>query len=648
MKDSQAQMIAKDPPKLSIPITTYTFEVMLHYVLFSKNINKRFLRNIMKLFDILDTHVYEKDGYITCIIEATKTVSKMRYDGISNLSYIKNSLLQSPLEQKHILHVYQKADVFDKAEYENLSTMIKMYVDYAYLYQSRADIVSSFDTLINTRGKISTDAIQHLQQLLESLLSNMRRTDATRSETDDISVSSSPSKELKTELAKLYDSLTDPRNIFKTGIKELNRFLNGGLRRKGMVIVYGPTNSFKSGVLLYFALWTIQFNPGLKPKQIGKKLAVVIVTMENTRDEELERIHSIYTQGLVDVRKISKEAWLEQWEGIFPNLGNDIELHIIYRNPIDTTTLDIQASIEELEEDNNLEVMAVIIDHLGNIKARNRQSNTNDWRDTVQIAYELSSWAKDSNRALVTAMHTNSTIDDRIAEAVGAGKTNLVRMLGRHCIADAKYIDRAVDLSLYIYKEYSNIDGNWYLGFKFEKQRARRDRGSNVFYHRLENDITLMYDEGTEYIRSVPCIPGTENTIQMQQMAVNPVANNLAQNPFQQMSGRSFVPRVNPAMMQPPPQPVLNAPPTISYEVPQQYDTLPQIIPIEELQEQEEFTDSDFVRDDVVQSIEQISDEMQDNQDDENIENTDFADLDDIGDDIASDGGASDIEEKME
>jgi len=554
---AENNLVQKEVPKVVIPINAFIFESLLNYVILSKHVNIRFVRNIIKLLDMIDKSVYVKDTYITTVIQIIEMAAKMRYDGISNITYIRNIIENSSLEKKHVDTILKNIEPLDKSESENLNNIIRSYVEYAYIYQSRQDIMVCYDDLMNTQGKATEIAVKALQQKLEILLSNIRRADATRSEMEGVSISANPSKDLKIELGKLYDNLTDPCNILKTGLKELNRFLNGGFRRKGMVIIYGPTNSFKSGILLYSALWMIQFNPGLKAKEKEKKLAVAIVTMENTRDEELERIHAIYTQGMVDVQAIDKETWLSQWNEIFPNLSHDIELHIIYKSPIDTTTLDIQAAIEELEEDHKLEVMAVIVDHLGNIKSRNKNGGTNEWRETVQIAYELSSWAKTSNRALITAMHTNSAIDEKIAEAIAQGKTNIVRMLGRHCIADAKYIDRAVDLSLYIYREYSHLDGKWYLGFKTEKQRGRMHKGANMFYHRLDNEITLVYDENTSVIRSYPCIPGTENTIQMQQnqqtltpqQPVMPPMQAMVLSPFQgqaghQFTGHQFVPPI--------------------------------------------------------------------------------------------------------
>ena len=260
------------------------------------------------------------------------------------------------------------------------------------------------------------------------------------------------------------------------------------------------------------------FNPNIKPKFPNKKLAILMITMENTVEETMDRIHAIYTAGQVDPRNITKEEYLKQWENIFENLNTNFKLYIRYKQP-GTTSVGIITEVQEIEEDDNVEIAAVIIDHLGNMGKLDK--NADDRKGLINTTYEISDWAKQTDRAVITAMHTNSSFDEIRAEAEQNGKTNIVRSMGRHCIADAKYIDRAVDQSIYMLKERSNIDGKWYLGFKYEKVRSKKSNGSNVFYHLLENEITLRYDQGLPGCNSYPCIPGTENAIQMAQAEAN-------------------------------------------------------------------------------------------------------------------------------
>ena len=468
--------------KIAIPIQTHTWEAILNYLISVRIINRRFIHNILQLIHSIDTRPYVNDDYDVFLIKSIDFVAKVREDGVNNLNYIKTSIEQSDLDQNYVSQLYQNlamsTEDMSKEEYDNLIELVSLYVDYGFIYYSWPLIVKAHDALINNNGRLSFDEIQKIKELYESTLSKIRVADTTRNA----------------------------------------EFLNGGYRRKRMYIYYAPTNSFKSGILLYNALWIMTFNPNIKPKFPNKKLAILMITMENTVEETMDRIHAIYTAGQVDPRNITKEEYLKQWENIFENLNTNFKLYIRYKQP-GTTSVGIITEVQEIEEDDNVEIAAVIIDHLGNMGKLDK--NADDRKGLINTTYEISDWAKQTDRAVITAMHTNSSFDEIRAEAEQNGKTNIVRSMGRHCIADAKYIDRAVDQSIYMLKERSNIDGKWYLGFKYEKVRSKKSNGSNVFYHLLENEITLRYDQGLPGCNSYPCIPGTENAIQMAQAEAN-------------------------------------------------------------------------------------------------------------------------------
>ena len=508
--------------KIAIPIQTHTWEAILNYLISVGIINRRFIHNILQLIHSIDTRPYVNDDYDVFLIKSIDFVAKVREDGVNNLNYIKTSIEQSDLDQNYVSQLYQNlamsTEDMSKEEYDNLIELVSLYVDYGFIYYSWPLIVKAHDALINNNGRLSFDEIQKIKELYESTLSKIRVADTTRNAENTLCIGQGAKKELKNKISQLYDTLTDPSNILVTGIKELNRFLNGGYRRKRMYIYYAPTNSFKSGILLYNALWIMTFNPNIKPKFPNKKLAILMITMENTVEETMDRIHAIYTAGQVDPRNITKEEYLKQWENIFENLNTNFKLYIRYKQP-GTTSVGIITEVQEIEEDDNVEIAAVIIDHLGNMGKLDK--NADDRKGLINTTYEISDWAKQTDRAVITAMHTNSSFDEIRAEAEQNGKTNIVRSMGRHCIADAKYIDRAVDQSIYMLKERSNIDGKWYLGFKYEKVRSKKSNGSNVFYHLLENEITLRYDQGLPGCNSYPCIPGTENAIQMAQAEAN-------------------------------------------------------------------------------------------------------------------------------
>lgn len=517
-----APVQSRKKQKVLMPITIHTFEAILNYLISVRTINRKFIRNIQELLSVMDERPYERDDYSMFVINAISFVAKIRDDGVNNLNYIRTSIEQSDLDVNFVNQMYQNLSMstedMSKEEYENLSITVADFVDYAYIYYARPDIMRLYDELMNVDGRLSTEVIHNLKETFENVLSKIRIADSTRDSENTICLDSKQNRSLKNEVGRIYDKITDPSNTFVVGLKELNRFLNGGYQRGRMYMYYAPTNSFKSGILLYNALWIMQFNPNIKPKFPNKKLAILLINMENSVDETMDRIHGIYTGGQVDPRSITKEEYLKQWDDIFASLDTNFRLYIRYKSP-GSTSVDIQTMVDELEEDENCEIAAVIIDHLGNMGKLDK--NVDDRRGLINTTYELSDWAKRSDRLLISAMHTNSGFDDTLAEAIQNGKANLVRMMGRHCIADAKYIDRAVDQSIYLLKERSSYDGQWYIGFKYEKVRSKKSNGSNVFYHKLENEITLRYDTGLNGCFSFPCIPGTENSIQIAQAEAN-------------------------------------------------------------------------------------------------------------------------------
>jgi hypothetical protein len=477
-------------------------------------INRKFLRNIEKLLEVIDRRPYERNDYHVFILDAIQYVANLREQGSNNLNYIKQALGQSDLDQSFINDLYSNLEInmhdLSKEEYDHLSRVIRDYVDYVHVFEVRPDLISTVDELMNPpSGRPSSDVMKKLKELLERTLSNIRIADVTRDDEQTVCIDSQEPVKVKGEVLALHEELTDPSNIFVTGIKELNRFLNGGFERKRTYIFYAPTNSYKSIMLLYCCLWILKYNRQMKPRFPNKRLAVILITNENSKGETMDRLHALETNGYIDPTQLSSDVYWGQWEDILHRMNSNFKLYIVYKNSINTTSEDIKATVEAIEEDDGVEIAAVVIDHLGNIKKLDK--SVDDRKGLINSAYELSHWGKTTNRAIITAMHTNSDFDAKIAEYRDSGKTNLVRYSGNHAISEAKYIEKAVDQSIFLLKEQSAVDGEMYLGFKYEKMRKRRSLGSNVFYHRLINGLCLLDDVYTDTQHSIPCMPGTEN-----------------------------------------------------------------------------------------------------------------------------------------
>lgn len=508
-------MYYNNKEKVNIPVTIQTLELSLYYLLSIPLIHKKFIKNIKDLLNMMDKTPYQNDDYQIFVIRAIEFTADLRGRGASNFKYIKSQLEQSGLDKNYVAKIYDdmSQNELSKEEYDNIVRVISDYVDYAYLYIARPLVMQCYDELISSNGNILSNAIAKLKKELESVVSHMRVADTSTNENNEIDFDGKGSKIPITDINRTYDNAHNPSKIFVTGLRELNRILNGGFQRGRTYIWYAPTNSFKSAILLYNALWIMEFNKDAKPKFPNKKLGILLLNMENSADETLERMFSIYSNGS-DVKEVDKETWVNEFP-IMQERWNDFRFYIRYVSP-GITPIEIESYVKELEEEKNVEICTVILDHLGNVGYVTKRAETyNAIKDTT---YALSHWAKENDILLITAMHTNSEFDAKLAEAQEAGQTNLVRKMGRHCIADAKAIDRVVDESIYILKEWNPYDSQWYIGFKRGKVRGSRRSGSDIFYHMLKNEIVLEYDnDPKKSCLSYPCVPGSSETIQMQQ-----------------------------------------------------------------------------------------------------------------------------------
>ena len=91
-------------------------------------------------------------------------------------------------------------------------------------------------------------------------------------------VSFNNSANFTTILSKARKYLNDEKRIIKTGVKRLNKFLNGGWQPGRVYIVNGITGGWKSGLLLNAALWACRYNDDIVCNDRTKSPAVLYIT----------------------------------------------------------------------------------------------------------------------------------------------------------------------------------------------------------------------------------------------------------------------------------------------------------------------------------------------------------------------------------
>lgn len=518
--------------KVRMPVSVDVLENILNYLLTQFEPNKRFIKNIKTLFEVLDLRIFERNDYELTLVTVLQHVVMSRLQGVSDTGYILNYLRSINIAEDFIAGI--ETMIYNKRNlgydiYIHLDNMISGFLKYIFIFQFFPHFKKFYD-MFNFNGFIAIDnQVEDFLQCAEELVAKSRKVKRDRDAEKTISLNGTMTEDTIYSLSTVYDELTSPSSIYRTGLKELNRLLGGGFKRRRLYMFVGPTNNFKSGLLLYCALWIKQFNPEAKPKFSDKKLLVLVISMENDDIDTYDRLFSINTGGTLDIGNMYKEAYLEYWKTIFTKLNSNIDVELLYTAP--GKDIAYFRNKKQEYEDEGYEVIGMIIDHLGNTTATSSVGDTR--KDLINNAYEMSDFAKSENIVCITAMHANSEFDNVLQKAKDEGKTNLVRMMGRHCIADAKYVDRAIDQTFYMLLEQSRIDGKMYLGLKREKTRQKRQMGADSFVMELVNGIVIQNDVYSNVSLTTPCIPGTEmNFNPMMQPISDPFDNNRGRSSF--------------------------------------------------------------------------------------------------------------------
>jgi replicative DNA helicase len=176
--------------------------------------------------------------------------------------------------------------------------------------------------------------------------------------------------EFKTSIGRARRYLNNDKRVIKTGIKRLNRFLNGGFEPGRVYTVNGISGGGKSVILLLIAIWALKYNKDIVCNDMIRKPCLIYYTQENDVEETLDRIFS-YIEGRDEKGKIRDENDLIQLLTEHGILDDRWVLKIKYRPKNTISTMDIDNDISEIEAEGDLEVKMIVHDYLKRFKPDN-------------------------------------------------------------------------------------------------------------------------------------------------------------------------------------------------------------------------------------------------------------------------------------
>ena len=460
--------------KLPIKIDITTLDMTIQFLYKDGALKTRkALTNIDKLFKSLDKDIYtEKEVELTnriWIIE--RTLEGYLREGLVQEEVVKNYCkLDSECDDYKASILDQITSQKKQINYEESKYLLRQIDErLAFGYTvTLKHIVQELFALIDESDPRSYKSLQDdLYQIANSIINIKRRTnslgaDQTFSLQDEV---------FETVLFDSMEKLNNRNRIFITGIKHLNTFLAPGYMSKRLYTYLAFPGGGKSQILLKTA-WDIKkYNSGIECKNPDHRPAVLMITMENSIEETIERIFNMVSSD-DDIRNYSPKQVKKMLkkDGLTLTDKDNIDIIIKYYPNRSIDTNDLYGIIQDLE-DEGVEVIALILDYVKRIRPAEKALTEKE--ELKNITNELKDLATYWDIPVITAQQLNRTASAIVDAAIQAKKSDVTKLVGRDGVAGAWEIIENSDVVIIINREKKLGTDEVYMTFKLLKRRYR-------------------------------------------------------------------------------------------------------------------------------------------------------------------------------
>lgn len=460
--------------KLPIKIDITTLDMTIQFLYKDGALKTRkALTNIDKLFKSLDKDIYtEKEVELTnriWIIE--RTLEGYLREGLVQEEVVKNYCkLDSECDDYKASILDQITSQKKQINYEESKYLLRQIDErLAFGYTvTLKHIVQELFALIDESDPRSYKSLQDdLYQIANSIINIKRRTnslgaDQTFSLQDEV---------FETVLFDSMEKLNNRNRIFITGIKHLNTFLAPGYMSKRLYTYLAFPGGGKSQILLKTA-WDIKkYNSGIECKNPDHRPAVLMITMENSIEETIERIFNMVASD-DDIRNYSPKQVKKMLkkDGLTLTDKDNIDIIIKYYPNRSIDTNDLYGIIQDLE-DEGVEVIALILDYVKRIRPAEKALTEKE--ELKNITNELKDLATYWDIPVITAQQLNRTASAIVDAAIQAKKSDVTKLVGRDGVAGAWEIIENSDVVIIINREKKLGTDEVYMTFKLLKRRYR-------------------------------------------------------------------------------------------------------------------------------------------------------------------------------
>lgn len=479
----------KNNKKIPLNFDLSSLDLLCNFVL-SENRNIRRmqfinLRNLMEMIDmekyISDQERYKRVLFIKKGLDAR--LDKNLNDKTMVMKYINGGFLDSD-----IIDISSFKDM-NNAEIDWINETVSSALKYSFIYE-RSDAMLDLWQRFKSADYNSISGVTAEIEAATAELNTLFR--KAKAETVSERAFSLTPETLKAVITDSWQEVTSSYRKLITGMQGFNQLIGGGFENTRVYLLLGLTGVGKSMTLINIAYQLKKYNKGFKPKDPTKRPCIVILTMENTVTETIQRLFQICTGEEFSKQSSPDEAIRKlQVEGeLYLTDESPIDLIIKFKPNKSEDTSYLYTLVEDLE-DEGYECIALVQDHAKRIRSTERNPDVR--LELGDVINELKTFAMLKDIPVITNSHLNRDGARTIDANATKSKADLTRLLGKSNIGESMLMLDNIDYACIINTEYDN-ENHKYMVFKEVKTRVKTYRDYICQPFDIVNEIKLVED----------------------------------------------------------------------------------------------------------------------------------------------------------
>ena len=416
---------------------------------------------------------------------------------------------------------------------ENMSSILK----YAH-FQVEADPGLALLTRLKSSDYSSREqVVQELELWVANLQNKIRKSKAENM--DDLTFSLMGDRFIES-MTETYRQVTNPANNLMLGTQALNLLTGGGLKAGKLYTLLGLPGEGKSSTMLDMAIQIKKYNKGYKCKDPTKRPCVVMLIMENSVRETIQRLFSMCIH--VNIEEYPSE---QQAMDVFLNSGihvsddDPIDLIIKYKPNLSVDTSYLYTLVDDLA-DEGYEVICLIQDYLKRIRSVDGSFGGDIRIQYGAITNEFKTFADQKNIPVLTASQLNRAAASSIDQARLRNKFDLVRILGRANVGESNLILENSDWIALLAPETNPITGDKFLGMQRIKSRYYIPDIYCAYMPYVKDSIKLVEDVFLPQPLHKITMASEEEQLMMNGMSQNMIGSANKIKSFTELDGTTF------------------------------------------------------------------------------------------------------------